>query len=63
MSEAVRPKVNTPDGAPIPVRLPNGDVVLKQNYTNGNYRTTNVRAEDYPDAKVEAPKRKPKDKE
>jgi len=61
MSEPVRPKQNIPDGDPVVVRLPNGNVVTKQYYTNGNVTSRHVFAGDYPDAKPEAP-RKPASK-
>lgn len=59
MSEPVRPKQNIPDGDPVIVRQPDGTVVSKQYYTNGNIRTRNLFPAQYPDAKPEAP-RKPK---
>lgn len=37
-----------------PVRLPNGEVVLRRVMTNGNTQDTLVFARDYPNAKTEA---------
>lgn len=37
-----------------PVRLPNGDVVLRREMTNGNVQDTRVFAGDFPGAKFEA---------
>ena len=50
---AVKPTVNRPDGAPKIIRLPDGSVVSKQYYDNGNYTTKRLFAPDHPDAVLE----------